>query len=158
MEKQTIVGRNVFGEERKYTFVLMNAELGLEVFHEVVSGLMEFTDDIFSLAPKLKLIASESKGKNKDEVEITPELLELVKYIPKLLTIDKIKYLAKNILPGCVVKIGENEYTTPESGIGEHAKRDPLELYITLFYGLWANYPKYISPLLESLGDVSTQA
>lgn len=156
-KKVKIVGKNLFDEEREYTFQIMNASDGLEVFHNTVSGLMELTNDFISVVPSLQKIVSNSKERKKlgeltdDELTdlLSPELFEVVRLIPKILTWDKITYLAENILSGCEVNIDGEMYTTPENGIGEYTIGDPLELYTALLYGVCANYPKYVQGITD---------
>jgi hypothetical protein len=154
-EKVEIIGANAFGETRKFTFQLMDAETGLEVFHSTVSGLVNMANDIAMLVPALRKVAEDyGDGNAQAAIEtgnISGELLEVLHIVPEILTIEKVKYLAKNMLAGCHVVCDDFEETIPESGIGNYMARDPLELYAGIIFAVCANYPKYVQGLTSNL-------
>ena len=145
-----IKGKNVFGDEREYTFNLMTAEVGLEVFHEYVSIILTALPDVMTAFPKLKEFISKAregldKSAIESEITISADMLDLAKFIPEILTLERVKALASNMLPGAVVNIDGKPATIGDDGYAEYMVGDPLEIYLAIAYGLQANYPKYFA-------------
>lgn len=145
MQTKTIEGKTLFGEVRTYTFNLMNAEAGLRLFHEIVPMLVD-------------LLPSASIGLDtlKADGTVDFKLLEIVRELPKKIPWERLAELARLLLAGHTVKIDAKTHTAGESGIGDYTLGDPLEVYTALFYGLVANYPKYLDPLLSGLSGDDT--
>lgn len=143
-KKRTINGRNLSGENREYTFHLMSARTGLDVFHN-------FSAECQLFGPMLVERLSASKDTDPgdfDPSEIKQEALELVQYFPIVTTWNRLKILNREMLAGCVVKTADRTITFDKEGFGD---LDPIECYLALFYAIVANYEPYIAPLLGAL-------
>ena len=150
--KKTVEGVTPFGDKRTYTFNLMDADTGLEVFHETVSLLMVSMRDILPAAMPLVEQLKEKEGKEEDKEE---EGFDIAKYIgiaevlPSILKFKQVKGLAKDMLSGMTVVIDGKSTTAADNGLGEYALGDPMEVYFALFYAICANFPKYLNMFTE---------
>lgn len=148
-EKKTIKACNLFGEQRLYTFLLMDAETGIRIFHEFASVLALSYDTlkpyIESLIkkPSPKTVESDDTGETGETGDLA--IVDIIRILPQVFNWATVKGLSVTMLSGTTVKIDEDEHTIGESGICEYAVGDPLDQYLTLFYAIIANYPKYMS-------------
>ena len=139
MQTKIIKGKTISDEDRIYTFKLIDTENGTKLFHELVPILIEIIPDV-----------KESILKFKDTGEIDVNLLELAKLIPNVLPWPRMKEVAKLLLAGSSVSIDGKTNEVGESGFGDYAQGDPMEVYTSFFYALVANYEKYLGPLFEA--------
>jgi hypothetical protein len=150
-----IKGKNLFGEERIYTFKLMNALTGLTLGHKHIFPIINIAPGIIEAFQKISKDESNAKGGLKPGA-----VAEIMLILEDIMPIEKQLELAKAMLPGATVIVDDSEQTIGDDGIGDYCVGDPAELLASLFYAAQANYPKYINPLLDALdkqGD-STQA
>jgi len=135
--QRTISGRNIQGDERTYTFDLMNAKEGTRIFHEYVSVIVQLLPDGASLS---------NLG---DGLEL--DIKQLIADLEVMLPFEKLEKLAASLLGGGSVEIDGKLFDIDPDGFGEYALGDPIEVYTAILYAFKANYPKYIDPLFESL-------
>jgi len=158
---KTIEGKTIFGEPRKCTFKIMDAETGGELFHEFASIVSVSWDTIAPIVKKFfKGDPSEDIDQRAadDEPEGIP-LEDILKILPTIFDWPTIKRVsadmlagAEIVLPDTVGKVAPHDFhTIGEDGICNYAVGDPLEQYLVLFHAICANYPKYISFLGLSL-------
>ncbi len=152
---KTVGANTVFGEPRKFTFKIMDAETGGKLFHEFASIISISWDTI---APVVKQFFNTGEAETETE-ESGIGLEEILKILPTIFDWETIKRVSADMLVGTEVALPaddgtikpENVHTIPESGICTYAPGDPLEQYLVLFHAVCANYPKYISFLGLSL-------
>ena len=131
-------------EDKEYTFVLMNAETGLKMFHEyaaIAAGLVR---------PIMGVLFKEEK-EGDGEFGTLNKALDAVELLSHIVTFDKLQELCKVLLPGTTVKVGGEVHTVGDSGIGDYTAGDPFEVYLSVYYALQANYPGVIAPLAKAL-------
>jgi hypothetical protein len=145
MEEQRlsiVEAESLSGEKRKYTFVLMDAETGLELFHDYVSLL------ISQIRPMINsVITFLSKENAMDEVASVMGGAEILR---ELLPYEKVKELCQKMLVGAKVETENAVYEIGESGIGAYTAGDPLEVYLSIYHALRANYKGVELPLQKA--------
>ena len=135
---KTIEGENIYGESKKYTFNLINAEAGLEIYH---------SNDFMSLF----MAANELiKMVNSDEIDSLGSVA-ITQMFSKFVDWEGIKKLSETILANATIEINGDKMFIPKSGIVPNMG-DPADQYVTLSYGLYANFPKYV-PFFEQALD-----
>lgn len=137
-----IVGSNLFGEAREYTFNLIDALTGTKLYHKHMPVIVQ-------ALPFLKQLFQGSDGKESNIGEIA----ELTFVLPNLISWDCLEELAKEMLGGHVAMISGKKHTADDTGFHDGTAGDPLEIYTALYCALSANYPKYIAPLLKALEE-----
>lgn len=153
MKKKTIEGVTIFGDKRIYTFELIDAESGLELFHEFASVIALYWSNF---APIVSRFVGVELAATKEEA---PSFDELIKMLPSVFDLETLLRLSKILLKNAsVTDENGNSTTTGESGIVELTQDDPLEQYTALFYSVVANYPKYASFFMEAEADSKTAA
>jgi len=140
----TAEGKNVFGEERKYTFQLMDAETGTQVFHEYDFGSL-----MMAAAEVIGLTSEVNKKKGTDEIDGLGTLTVVQIFTAQLAWTDALK-LSEMLLKGAIVE-------GKPGGVSEHgvlifSLGDPSEQYLAMSHALMANFPKY-SPFFEPAAD-----
>ena len=139
--KKEITGKTLGGEKRVYTFEIMDTETGLGLFYKY-SG---------------KIIENENVRKMLNE-GIEGTALDIMRLFPAVLSWDDIGYICKKTMAGATTKLDDGDTLEhDENGMAEYMTGDPMELFTALFYALLANYPKYISPLLDAASLDSNQ-
>ena len=136
MSKKTVSGKSLSGEERHYTFNLINAKQGTRIFHEYVSVIIQ-------LIPE----SADFGGLNIDTLK------QIVAELNEFLPFDKLELLAALLLGGGSVGKSDRVYEIDADGFGDYADGDPLEVYTALLYALKLNFPKYINPLFQALEE-----
>ncbi len=121
-------GKALTGEERIYTFKLLDAKPGLQLFHKY--------------SPKLLDLWVKVQDTSQDGF-----VFELIRKLPTVLDWDDIEYLATKLLGNSTVELDNEIIEIDETGIGEYTIGDPMEVYTALFWAINANYPKYLAPL-----------
>ena len=132
--KKEITGKTLGGEKRVYTFELMGVRDNVMVPYVYWSKLEsnEKALSIFSSADNLTQV-------------------DLIRLIPAVFSHDDIRDIARLVLSGASVTLDTGEkFDLDENGFADYMLGDPIEYFVAIFYGLFANYPKYIGPLLES--------
>lgn len=156
-----IEGVNLLGEKRKYTFQLMNPKNGLIIFHEFAGACMIAAPLLTKAVPMVvkfmdKTEKAAAAGKDTVELKISdlgPEILQLLEFIPTVVTPFRLDMLCRYMLAGMVVDYEVDgkgfKETVGDDGVGEYTAGDPLEVYVSLFYAVQANYPKLLGPLSQ---------
>lgn len=150
MEMQTeqtkkIEGRNLFGDNRFYTFKLIDAEDGTFLLYRFGAVMSEAYDTIAPLFKKFF-------GGDEISEEEGVKLGQILRIIPQVFDWDTIKEISRILLPGTLVEADGEKYTANEKGFIDLVG-DPLEHYLMLLYSLAANFPKYIGFLGIALGS-----
>lgn len=152
-ETKIIMGSNVWGEPRRYTFKLLDAETGLRIFHEFATILSasyeviekvssKFIGDVKGLLAKEPFEDEDTKD-NSDENDLSVK--DVLEMLPKVFTWPVVKQLSVDMLAEASIDTGADEpVKVGEDGICPLAKGDPLEQYAALFFAVCANYPKYV--------------
>ena len=155
-ETKKFEASNLWGEKRKYTFYLLDAETGLRIFHQFAHLLSAAHEEIMPLLERLGIIGDNEDLKNKDEDKL--RLGQIVNALTSVFSWDVVKELCCDLTANTKIETDEKEFITDASGITELSKGDPLEQYIMLFFSICANYPKYIGFLGLALeGNDSSQ-
>ena len=140
-KKKTITGSGLFDGEKTYTFKLMDAETGLEVFHHLAPLIADI----------LPSVASD------DKTPTMQEILALGKSILQTIPFPLVKGLAQKMLGGCEIKAEDEIITIGEDDVfGDWCLGKPIKMYEALFWALVANFPDYLDPLLSAGDDEST--
>jgi len=152
-KRKQIHGKTFFGEDRNYSFFLMDAKTGTRIFHEYVVLLVE-------AMPTLgKYFASDDEESDEDDdKESTVDMMQaaqVAKDLFEILTWDRVEELARVMLAGHLVTApdGATQCADVVTGFNEEWAGDPLEAYTAIFYAICANYPKYVAPFMEALDD-----
>jgi hypothetical protein len=143
-ERKAVVETNNFlGKERKYTFVLMNAENGLRLFHEYseLAGRL--------ISPLLSLFKSGEMG----NIEKAGFAIGAWGQVKEIISWEKMQEICEMLLAGSSVQIGDEIHEVGDSGVGEYTAGDPLEVYFAIYNALRANYPDIIAPLALLLSE-----
>jgi hypothetical protein len=144
MEMQTeqtkvLEGKNLFGEARKYTFKLIDAEDGTWLLHRfgaVMSDAYETVAPIFK-----KFFGGEGELSGEDGLKLG----EIARVLPQIFDWETIKAISAVLLPDTIVEtVEDGKYTANENGFIDLIG-DPLDHYLMLLYSLAANFPKYVS-------------
>jgi hypothetical protein len=154
--KRTINGRNIQGDERVYTFNLMDSKTAYNVFHEFSRNevalaapvIVDHLSELWNTPPKEGEAPAEPNMFNADELPL--HALQVVKFFPLVLTFKRISELNELMLANATVAEGENTIQFDKDGF---AKIDPLEMYNALLYAIVANYEPLIPPLLLALEE-----
>jgi len=139
MSQKKVKGKNISGEDRTYTFKLINAKDGTRIFHEYISVIVQLLPDGVDLS---------NIGDG-----LTIDLKQIIADLGELLPFSKLEVLAKALLGGGSIEIDGKLLEIDAEGFGAYALGDPLEVYTAILYAFKANYPKYIDPLFESLEE-----
>ena len=130
MTKEKIDGKTFRGEDRKYTFELIDAEQGLHILYNVMPSLepifATFAGGEFTLSSMAFMVLKEFNE-------------------------DQIKDLASVLVKDASIVIDDEVYNAGENGIGDYAQGDPAEIHTAIFWALAANFPKYLAPLLDGM-------
>ncbi len=148
--KRTINGRNIQGDERVYTFHLMNSKTAYRVFHEFSNK------EVVLAAPVIvdhlsKMWSDDAEPTEFDPDNLPKQALEIAKYFPMVLDWERLSELNELMLSNALVKIDED--TVIQFDTYGFADLDPLENYNALLYAIVANYEPLIPPLLSALTD-----
>ena len=147
--KQVIkVGATLFGLARKYTFNLMGTAVGLRLFHQYVSLILNILPDLMKLMPKdlkglRERILKEDSGTF--TLALDENTMEIIRLIPKIFSWERIEELAREMLAGCSVEKDGQVLKADDSGMGTYCTGDPLELYTAIVYGILSNYAPFFS-------------
>ena len=131
--KQTIEGKTLQGEARKYTLNLLNTRESLRVCHNNLPSVMDAWSRVQS-----------------------SEWPELVMLVGNSFEWSDMEDMAKAMLANAEVEIDGANFTLDENGMGEFMTGDPPEFYTALLYALLANYPKYLKPFFDQVGGKDT--
>lgn len=152
-EKSKIEGKTIHGDVREYTFLLLPAKEGTKLFHQYVSVVIT----------ALPTIKGFFKGENPEEqdAEETEEkgfnFFDFVNLVSTIFSWETVEHLAKQLVAKAeIVKEGKT-FVVDDEGFGDYAKGDPTEVYAAIFYAVCANWPPYMDPLLEALGEENDQ-
>jgi len=150
--KKTVEATTIHGEPRTYTFLLMDAATGLEIFHE-----RDFTSLMLAACEMVKACTPTA-----DNDQDVPEpdgmaALALAGMFSGIVTWEQAKELSRNMLAGATVAAdlgnGIKSTTIRDDGLCHYADGDPLEQYLALSHAMLANYPKYTSFFEGVLAD-----
>lgn len=142
-KRKTVEGKNVFGDDRKYAFFLLDAVTGTRLFHEYISLVVR-------ALPMLGKFFASVKEEEKSGVDME-QISDLISVLPSILTWERVEELAKEMLAGSTLTIDGEVCTANATGFYEELVGDPLEMYTAIFYAILANYPKYVDPFLTAL-------
>lgn len=146
---------NLFGEERTFEFKLLDAESGTWLLHRfgsVLSASYETLEPVIT-----KFFRGEEKEISEDD---NLKVIDIIKLLPQVFDWKTVKEISAEMLPGTTVLVGDELSTIGPDGFTPLAQGDPMEQFVTLFYCICANFPKYISFLGGSLDskDVTNEA
>ena len=141
MTTKKVKGKSLLGKEKTYSFNLINAKDGTRIFHQYVPELVQLLPDGVDL----------SKLGEGIDLKLNLDIKSIVESIVDFLPFDKLEELAKTMLGGGSVDVGDKILEMGDDGFGEYATGDPLEVYTALLYAFKANFPDYIDPLFETL-------
>ena len=125
--KKTIEGSNLWGEKRKYTFNLLDAETGLHIFYELGPGIFERIEGL-------------------EEISIKKAIPIVFEFLHE----EKVKELAGKLLKDATIEINGKFFEAGETGISSYCEWDPSEIHAAIFHSLRANFPKYIETNIRS--------
>ena len=145
--KKEMKGQTLGGESRYYTFEIMDAETGLELFYKYCEKFLS--------NEKIRSLMKQDEDGN---LGLELDTIGMIRLVPSVLPWEDIKHLASKMLVGAWTEPETGEKLQhDEKGFSELMVGDPMELFTALFYAVWANYPKYIDPLLGAVDDDSSQ-
>lgn len=138
---------NAFGQPRKYSFNLIDAFIGVKLFHEYVSIILQILPDLLSRLPKLAKLRDAVINSDEDtaKIPLTADTIEMIQLIPQIFTWDRLQELAKQLLAGATVEADGSKYSLDENGMGEYANGDPTEVYAAIYHAILANYSPFLS-------------
>jgi hypothetical protein len=142
MQKTTTVkGQDISGAPRSYTFKLLDARDGLELFHR------EDFPSLMMTASELLRVTSEGEDNGVAAIAIARSFAGLLDW-------DRMKELCSMLLGGAVIDLTEDTNRPPldHDGLCRYAEGDPLEQYLALSHALFANFPKY-PPFFKAVLD-----
>ena len=151
LKMKTIEGRNLYGDDRTYTFHLLNAKDGFELYHKFAVEHQLLSAMITSGIDKVNKDKKAGIDTTFTPRDIPQINLEIIHAIPQICSLEKITEIKKLLLSGCVMVAGDKKITLDENGDGD---LDPFEIYCALFFSVVANYEPIIVPFLWALTPV----
>jgi len=138
-----VEGKNLFGEPRKYSFRLVDAKTGLEIFH------MDNFHNIMGAAIEL---IKRAEGEETEEEDDNREFycIAIAKLFSRTVDWKLLQELSRMLLDKATVTIDEKT-TAAQDGIFDIAKGDPTEQYVALAYAWQKNFDKYVPFFAKAL-------
>lgn len=148
-EVSTIEAITPLGEDRTYTFKVLNAEFGTKIFHEHVIIIIRSWEKLEEIVKSLK--DNVKVDGDSGEIEfLLSNAKDVITLLPELFPWDNVRILSALLLSDHVMECEEGKFTADVTGFSDYTG-DPLETYTALFYSLLANFPKYFGPLSRGI-------
>ncbi len=137
--KKKIEGKTLDGEKRVYEFELMPTGVGLELEYNSLG----------------KFLGNEELIKMFGDGELELNFISLVQMMNDLFTFDELSDFAAKMLPGGSAVVGDAtiQHDFDATGFHDYMRGDLLEFVTTLFWAIYANYPKVLGPLFDAADE-----